>query len=288
MLYMGLRNIAAATLVPVLLTSLSSCAEPAGSGNPPGSSSSSAPAAQSPAAEAPAEGVDRYSVEVLDTHPYDPTAFTQGLEVEPDGTLLVGTGMRGESRIYRTTLDGEQSHSHDLDDEFFGEGLTRHGDTVWQLTWQEGVAFERDAETLEEVGRANYEGEGWGLCSRQDELIMSDGTEELRRIDPDTFAERERFQVTLGGEAVDGINELECVGDDVYANVFMTTDILRIDAESGEVTAVIDASGVPDLGDADDPNSVLNGIAHIPDTDRFYLGGKLWTGLHEVRFVPEG
>lgn len=283
---MGLRHLAAALLTPVLLSSLSSCGVPAHE-----AAQQSAPASGSTSATAPPQAaaddtVERLGVEILATHPFDPTAFTQGLEVEPGGTLLVGTGQKGESRIYRTTVSGEQSHSHDLEDRFFGEGLTRHGDTVWQLTWREGVAFRRDAATLEEVGRVTYPGEGWGLCAREDELIMSDGTDQLRRLDPETFAERERFPVTLDGEPVDGINELECVGQDIYANVFMTTDILRIDAASGRVTAVIDASTVPNAGPANSSAAVLNGIAHLPGTDRFYLAGKLWSDLYEVRFVP--
>lgn len=238
------------------------------------------------AAPAPEEApVEKLGVEILDTHPFDPTSFTQGLEVDSQGDLLVGTGLNSQSRIYRTTVSGEQSHSHDLPDDHFGEGITRHGDTVWQLTWSSGIAHERDAETLEKVGQAEYEGEGWGLCSRQDELIMSDGTEQLRRVDPETFDERERFTVTLDGEPVSGLNELECVGDEVYANIFLETDIMRIDAATGEVTGVIDASTVPNNAEKR-PDNVLNGIAHIPGSDRFYLTGKHWPDLYEVRFVP--
>lgn len=248
-----------ATFIPLLATALVACG--------------SAPAP-----------VERLTVEVVDVHPFDETSFTQGLEVDEDGRLLVGTGMRGDSRIYRSTVDGRQSDSQELDEEFFGEGVTRHGESVWQLTWQAGVALQRDADTLAEVGRAEYEGEGWGLCARQDELIMSDGTDRLRRVDPETFAERERFAVTLDGEPVTGLNELECVEGDVYANVFMDTDVVRIDAETGEVTAVIDAAGLANNA-APDPNHVLNGIAHIPGGDRFYLSGKRWPDLYEVRFV---
>ena len=115
-------------------------------------------------------------------------------------------------------------------------------------------------------------------------MIFSDGTEELRRMDPETLEERERFAVTLDGEPVAGLNELECVGNDVYANVFTTTDIVRIDAETGEVTARIDASALPNNA-TDDPNHVLNGIAHIPGTDEFFLAGKRWPDMYRVRFT---
>ncbi|RNE48705.1 glutaminyl-peptide cyclotransferase [Corynebacterium alimapuense] len=228
--------------------------------------------------------VERLDVAIVDTHSFDDSSFTQGLEVEPEGTLLVGTGWEGQSRIYRSTVEGQELSSVDLDPEFFGEGLTRYEEDIWQLTWQDGVAMKRDATTLAELERISYEGEGWGLCSFDNELIMSDGTSQLRRLDPESFNERERLSVTLGGEEVVGINELECLDDSIYANVFMTTDILRIDAATGTVTAVIDASSLPNNA-ADDPDNVLNGIAHIPGTDRFLLSGKRWPDLYEVEIV---
>lgn len=238
-------------------------------------------------------------VEILNTYPFDTTSFTQGLEVDADGiSLLVATGKRGESRIYRTTLDGQESDSHDIDPQFFGEGVTRTLDntTVWQLTWQEGVAIKRDASTLEEIGTTTYEGEGWGLCAFQDTLYFSDGTSTLRILDPATFAQRGTVSVTSQGHPVEDLNELECVPasesptgqDTVYANRFLTTDIVRIDAATGTVTGVIDASTLPNNA-TPDPNHVLNGIAHIPgSTDRFYLTGKRWPDLYEVRISPAG
>lgn len=241
---------------------------------------------QSPAPEQPAAAeVERLTTEIVATHPFDDTSFTQGLEMEEEGTLLVGTGWAGESRIYRRTLDGQVLSSQDLEPHFFGEGITRHGDTVWQLTWQAGLAVERDAESLAEVDRVSYPGEGWGLCAFEDELVMSDGTAELRRLDPATFGERDRFTVTREGEPVAGLNELECIDGEIYANVFLTTDIVRIDAATGDVTAVIDASSLPNRA-TDDPNHVLNGIAAIPGTDRFLLTGKRWPDLYEVELVP--
>ena len=159
------------------------------------------------------------------------------------------------------------------------------GDALWQLTWQDNTAIRRDASTLEETGRVSYEGEGWGLCNRGKELIFSDGSAELRRMDPDSLEERERFRVTADGAPVTGLNELECVGDDIYANVFTTTDIVRIDANSGEVTALIDASALPNHA-SPDPNNVLNGIAHLPGTDEFLLAGKRWPDLYRVTFEP--
>lgn len=228
--------------------------------------------------------VEYLTPRVVATHPFDDTSFTQGLEVEEEGTLLVGTGQYGESRIYRTTLEGEELASADLDPTWFGEGITRHGDHVWQLTWRDGVAVKRDAATLEEIDRVTYPGEGWGLCSTGEELIMSDGSAQLRRLDPDTFAELGRIDVTLDGTARKGLNELECVGGDVYSNVFLSTDILRIDAV-GAVTAVIDGAALPNNA-TPDPDHVLNGIAYLPGTDRLLLTGKRWPDLYEVELVP--
>ena len=151
--------------------------------------------------------------------------------------------MEGESRLYVRTPAGEELRSVDLDPLFFGEGITRIDDTVWELTWLNGTAIRRNAATLEETGRSSYDGEGWGVCARPDadEVIFSDGSAELRRMDPRTLEERGRFTVTMDGRPVSGLNELECVGGDVYANIFTTTDIVRIDAETGRVTALIDA-----------------------------------------------
>lgn len=265
----------------VALLSLLAACSPADSGGSSNSSATGAPAASGEP--------EKLTAKVVGTYPFDASSFTQGLEVAPDGTLYVATGMQGQSRIYRTTADGVQGASKDLEPEFFGEGITRVRDHVWQLTWQNNTAIKRDAETLNELDRTTYTGEGWGLCYREDadEVIFSDGTDELRRMDPETLEERGRFTVTDQGAPVTGINELECVGDDIYANVFTTTDIVRIDAESGAVEALIDASGLPNNA-TPDPNHVLNGIARIPDTDgEFYLTGKRWPDMYRVTFEPE-
>ena len=243
----------------------------------------------STSAQQETEGTEMLTVSINETLPFDDTSFTQGLEVAPDGTLYVATGMNGESRIYRTTTEGKELASQDLAPEFFGEGITRVGDHLWQLTWQSNTAIKRDAETLDDLERTSFDGEGWGLCHHQDadEVIFSDGTAELRRMDPDTLTERERFTVTRDGQPLEGINELECVGDDIYANIFTTTDIVRIDAKTGKVEALIDASGLPNNA-SPDPNHVLNGIAHIPDSDNeFFLTGKRWPDMYRVTFEPK-
>lgn len=241
--------------------------------------------AASSSAEAPGD-VARYKAAVKDTLPFNPQSFTQGLEVAEDGQLIVGTGQTGESRLYiADPVTGRESASVDLPGTSFGEGITRFGDSIWQLTWQDGKAYRYDATTLAPQGTADYQGEGWGLCALDNELIMSDGSAQLRHLDPDTFAERSRTDVTFRGQPVERINELECVDGKVYANVWFTTDIIQIDPSTGAVTAVIDASGLPNNAAADQ-NNVLNGIAHIPGTDEFYLTGKRWPDLYRVAFEP--
>lgn len=236
---------------------------------------------------APVSNVERLSVKVVATHPFDPETFTQGLEVDEDGTLLVSHGTYRHSGIYRRTLDGTATVSSAIGDEYFGEGLTHVGDTIWMLTWKEHTAFRIDPQSLKPIDTVSYPGEGWGLCSTDSTIFMSDGTSTLTERDPQTFEELRRVNVTLSGAPVSKLNELSCAPDgSIYANVFLTNEIVRIDPATGTVTGLIDASGLRPV-DATDPNAVLNGIAHIPGTDRFYLTGKLWPIMYEVRFVPE-
>lgn len=239
----------------------------------------------------PAPGVERLRVEVLATTPHDPQAFTQGLEVDGD-TLLEGTGLEGRSSVRRTdAATGTVLTEVDLDPALFGEGLTVAGDDLWQLTWQDGVAFRRDPTTLAERGRATYDGEGWGLCAEDASatsaarLVMSDGTDRLTFRDPATFDATGSVAVTLGGAPLTELNELECVDGAVWANVWQTDSIVRIDPATGQVTATVDATGL--LTDEQRAGAdVLNGIAAVPGTDRFLVTGKLWPTVFEVRFVP--
>ncbi|MEU4800951.1 glutaminyl-peptide cyclotransferase [Actinosynnema sp. NPDC023587] len=224
-------------------------------------------------------------VEVLGSIPHDPEAFTQGLELV-DGVLYEGTGLEGRSTIRRVDpRNGQVTKQVDLAPELFGEGITVVGDELWQITWQNGVAIRRNRETLEEVKRVTYEGEGWGLCHDAGRLVMSDGTEELRFRDPGTFAETGRVTVKRNGVPLVRLNELECVGGQVWANLWQLDEVVRIDPASGNVTATVDLAGIrpPDVPRTD----VLNGIAAVPGTDEFLVTGKNWPTTFRVRF-PTG
>ncbi len=221
--------------------------------------------------------------EVLGTVPHDPGAFTQGLELV-DGVLYEGTGLEGQSSLRRVDPGtGEVRQRVDLPDPLFGEGITVVDDRIWQLTWRDGVAIERDRDTLDEVRRVTYEGEGWGLCRDGDRLVMSDGTDELAFRDPTSFAEIGTVAVRRDGRPVTLLNELECVDGQVWANVWQTDEVVRIDPATGRVTATVDLSG---LRPADVPaDKVLNGIAAVPGTDEFLVTGKNWPTIFRIRFT---
>lgn len=227
-------------------------------------------------------------VEVLETYPHDPAAFTQGLELH-DGVLFEGTGRYGESEM--RTVDpttGEVHHRVELPLNTFGEGITVVDDRIWQLTYQENMAFHRDRETLAEVGQATYDGEGWGLChdADRDRLVMSNGSPQLTFRDPETFAEVGSVTVTENGNPLRNLNELECVGDQVWANVWLTDRIVRIDPATGEVMATVDAAGLLTVEERA-TTDVLNGIAATPEEGVFLITGKLWPKMFKVRFVEQ-
>jgi glutaminyl-peptide cyclotransferase len=223
--------------------------------------------------------------EVIATFPHDPEAFTQGLVLH-GGKFFESTGLLGRSTLRRVTLaTGEVEQSVALPDDHFGEGLALAGDRLIQLTWQNQVAFVYDLD-FDATNPFGYEGEGWGLCYDGEKLVMSDGSSRLTFRDAVSFEVIGGVDVLSAGEPVTALNELECVGDLVYANVWLTDTIVRIDAATGGVLTTIDASGLltPQEAAAAD---VLNGIAFDAATEHFYLTGKLWPKLFEVRFPFE-
>lgn len=232
---------------------------------------------------ATAEPSGSREVLVLDALPHDPAAFTQGLVLH-DGVFYESTGVYGASTVRIVDPEtGQVLSSVDLDDRFFGEGLEVVGERVVQLTWREQTAFVWDADTLEPLGTYGYDGEGWGLCAFEDRFVMSDGSSTLTFRDLDSFDVIGTVEVVASGQPVDRLNELECVGELVYANVWYSDEILVIAADSGEVVAQVDASSLRDQLSSGEGIDVLNGIAHDPDRSVFYLTGKLWPEVFEVR-----
>ena len=233
----------------------------------------------------PAETVPAPRPVVLGELAHDRAAFTEGLELAGD-VLYESTGLAGRSQLRELDpATGALRRAVPLPDDDFGEGLTVVGDRIWQLTWQDGVALEWDRASLRLLRQVPISGEGWGLCHQDGRLVRSDGTDLLRFQDPVTFAETGSVRVTLDGAPVTRLNELECVGGagraQVWANVWQTDRLVRIDPSDGRVTAVVDASGLlaPDQRAGVD---VLNGIAHLGG-DRYLLTGKLWPAMFRVR-----
>ena len=249
-----------------------------------------------PPADCPAGPPDRLVPQVLAEHPHDPTAFTQGL-LFVDGEVVEGTGLVGRSSVRRVDLaTGEVRSSVPVPGGEFGEGVARAADGRFvQLTWRDGVAFVRDPTTLEVVETWPYEGEGWGLTTLSDgTFVQSDGSDTLTLRDATTFAPLERVRVVRSDGPADQLNELEWDGTSLWANRWQADEILRIDLRCGRVDAVVDVTALSEdvrarpVPEGLQPPEVLNGVAHVPGTDRFLITGKLWPVLHEVRLVPVG
>jgi len=236
------------------------------------------------AAPAGPAGVPTLRPEVLGEQPHDRSAFTQGLELAGPA-LYEGTGLAGASQLRELDpVSGALRRAVALPDALFGEGVTVIGDRIWQLTWRDGVALEWDRTTLQLLRRVPVDGEGWGLCHDGTRLVRSDGTDRLHFHDPMTFAGLGSVTVTLGDGGPGQLNELECVDGQVWANVWPTDRLVRIDPAQGRVTAVVDAAGLLPRGRAEGAQ-VLNGIA-AAGPGEFLLTGKYWPTTFRVRFVP--
>jgi glutaminyl-peptide cyclotransferase len=237
------------------------------------------PASQGRGTLAPVDGY-----QVVRSYPHDPRAFTQGL-VYLDGFLYESTGLEGESSLRRVRLEnGEVLQIHRLEKRYFGEGLAAWRDRLIQLTWQTEIGFVYDRETFRPVRTFTYKGEGWGLTHDGSRLIMSDGSSFLRFLDPETFQETGRIQVRDGGRPVENLNELEYVKGEVFANVFQTDRIVRIDPATGRVTRWIDLAGLLTPSEARGVD-VLNGIAYDAAKDRLFVTGKWWPRVFEIRII---
>ncbi|MET0401974.1 MAG: glutaminyl-peptide cyclotransferase [Cystobacter sp.] len=246
-----------------------------------GVSCRSEPSAPPPPERAPVEGF-----EVVRSWPHDPRAFTQGL-VFHQGRLYEGTGMPGRSNLREVELEtGTVLRQTRLEPQYFGEGIALRGNRLYQLTWRSQVGFVYDATTFERLGQFTYPTEGWGLTGDGDSLIMSDGTSTLRFLDPSSFALRRTVKVTENGHDISQLNELEFVRGEIYANVWMTQRIVRIDPATGHVKGWIDLTGLLRPEERTGDEDVLNGIAYDAASDRLLVTGKYWPRLFQIRVVP--
>jgi glutamine cyclotransferase len=229
-----------------------------------------------------------YTYQVLHVYPHDPRAFTQGL-FYLNGFLYESTGLEGHSSLRKVRLEtGEVLKRVELSPELFGEGSTFWDNHVLTLTWTSHVGFVFNLDTFALEQRFSYEGEGWGLTRNDKEVILSDGTAELRFLDPKNLLETHRVRVTANGKPIDQLNELEWVKGEVFANIWQTDRIARIDPRTGKVVGWIDLTGL--LSPADriaGYTDVLNGIAYDAATDRLFVTGKLWPKLFEIRLVKK-
>ncbi|MCS6845006.1 MAG: glutaminyl-peptide cyclotransferase [Caldilineales bacterium] len=228
-----------------------------------------------------------YTYRVLNRFPHDPRAFTQGL-VYLDGVFYESTGLRGQSTVRIVDPPtGQVLQQVALPEPYFGEGIAVLGDRLYQLTWQEGTGFVYDRHTLAPLGTWSYPGEGWGLTTDGNRLIMSDGSHQLRILDPATLQEIERLAVVDAfGQPVVRLNELEHIEGEVWANVWQTDLIARVDLATGRVAGWVDLSGLLPPEERTQPVDVLNGIAYDAATGRLFVTGKWWPWVYEIEVVP--
>lgn len=233
------------------------------------------------------ESVSSYSYEITRVYPHDPNAFTQGL-VFRDGFLYESTGLYGRSTLRKVELEtGAVLKSLDLPASLFAEGLTLYGDQLIQLTWTSGIGFVYDMGSFRMLRTFNYKTEGWGITHDGKHLIVSDGTSTLYFLDPGTFEEVRRIEVTDNGTKIEKLNELEYVNGEIYANVWFSDRIAKISPETGRVIGWIDFGAIVKREHLSSSDRVLNGIAYDLTRDRFFITGKFWPELFEIKLIPE-
>jgi glutamine cyclotransferase len=230
--------------------------------------------------------VPEYSATVVQRYPHDPQAFTEGL-LYHDGFLYESTGRNGQSSIRKVELrTGAVVQQKALDPGYFGEGIVIWKDRLIQLTWKNQIGFTYDLATFQQRSTFHYPGEGWALTRDGHHLIMSDGTSDLRFLDPESLNEVGRIHVTCDGRPVHRINELEWVKGEIYANIWVTNFIARIDPATGNIVGLVDLTDLANATGVATGDSVLNGIAYDASADRLFVTGKLWPTLFQIRLSP--
>jgi len=226
-----------------------------------------------------------YTYDVVNVYPHDPNAFTQGLVIE-NGFLYEGTGLYGNSSLRCVELEtGDLIQLYSLPSDLFGEGITIFGNRIYQLTWRSQKGFLYDKHSFDLLREFSYTTEGWGITNDGNQLIMSDGTANLYFMDPETFEIVGKVEVYDNGP-VTNLNELEYVNGEVYANIWLTDKIAKIDPHNGQVTGWIDLTGIYTL-EKSDANDVLNGIAYDAEGDRLFVTGKRWSQLFQIKLTAK-
>jgi glutaminyl-peptide cyclotransferase len=235
-----------------------------------------------------AGNIPEYTCHVVHSYPHDTTAFTEGL-FYLNGFLYESTGLEEQSSIRKVKLEtGEVVQKRDLSGAYFGEGIINWKDRLIELTWKAQRGFVYNLASFSPLSEFEYPGEGWAMTQDGKRIIMSDGTPQLRFWDPETLKEVGRITVTDQGRPVQNVNELEWVKGQIYANVWMTDRIARIDPTTGKVVGWIDCTGLlPDSDRIPNYTDVLNGIAYDAAHDRLFVTGKRWPKLYEIRLVPK-
>ena len=228
-----------------------------------------------------------YTFRTVAELPHSTSDYTQGFQ-DADGKFWEGTGGYGSSQLkvyapYEMVAEKEVS----LERKYFGEGITLFGDEIYQLTWLNGKAMVYDRKTFRKLREYSYDGEGWGLTTDGKVLYMSDGSGTIALRDPESFRPIGTINVTIGSRKADQLNELEWIGGEIWANVYMTDNIYRIDPKSGRVVGIIDLAELQSPLDVTYNTDVLNGIAHDPATGRIWLTGKNWNKIYQVEIVEK-
>jgi glutamine cyclotransferase len=231
------------------------------------------------------ESLTKYTYQVVATYPHDPQAFTQGL-IFHEGFLFESTGLYGESSLRKIDLrTGNVLFKKKIDEIYFAEGLTLFNNVLIQLTWKSYLGFLYEVDTFEQIGSFEFPYEGWGITHDNQNLIISDGSDTLRFLDPKNFLVIREIQVHLNGLMINQLNELEFINGKIYANVWHTDLILIVDPEDGQVIGWINLIGLEEQSDLS--KNVLNGIAFDQTNNRFFVTGKNWPHLYEIVLIEE-
>lgn len=243
------------------------------------------PAANPPQPSTP---VDQYSYEVTGVHPHDENAFTQGLQFV-DGYFIEGTGLEGKSDLRKVDIKtGKVLKSIKLADYYFGEGITVLNGKVYQITYTSGIGFIYDLKTFAKIDSFRYQGEGWGLTNDGTHLIMSNGTDKIVFLDPATEQIISTISVREGIYSIHQINELEYINGEIYANIWQTERIIRIDPKTGAVTGSVDLTNILPASERSMKTDVLNGIAYDEKSDKLFVTGKNWPKVFEIKLKKKG